>query len=202
MVVAERYNWTGVYVGFHGGGGWSKLSGTDSFDGTTDSTSLNGWLAGGQIGGNYQFGQWVFGIQGDYAYADVKKSQSLTPIVGTLEIKHDYFATASARIGYAFDRVMVYLKGGAAWTRDKWEATNNTGGLVSGSFNRTGWLGGAGVEWAIIGNWSAFAEYNYLSFGSITETLTTGGNGSLVATGSGNVKDTTHIAKAGINFRF
>ena len=80
MVVAERYNWTGVYVGFHGGGGWSKLTGTDAFDGTTSSTSLNGWLAGGQIGGNYQVGQWVFGVQGDYAYADVKKSESLAPV--------------------------------------------------------------------------------------------------------------------------
>jgi outer membrane immunogenic protein len=202
MVPVETFSWTGVYVGAHAGGGWSKLSGTDAFDGTTTGTSLNGWLAGGQIGANYQVGQWVFGVQGDYAYADVKKTQSLAPIVGTLVMKHDYFATASGRIGYAFDRLLIYGKGGGAWTRDKWRATDNLGGLVVGSFNRSGWMGGAGLEWAFSGNWSVFAEYNYLSFGKINEALTTSGSGTLVATGSGTVKDTTHIAKAGINFRF
>jgi outer membrane immunogenic protein len=202
MVPIETFTWTGIYLGAHAGGGWSKLSGTNSFDGTNSSVSLNGWLAGGQIGGNYQVGQWVFGVQGDYAYADVKMSQSLGPIVGSLEVKHDYFATASGRIGYAFDRLMIYAKGGGAWTRDKWRATDNLGGLVSGSFGRSGWLAGAGVEWAFSGNWSVFAEYNYLSFGKINEALTTGGSGTLVATGSGVVKDTTNIAKVGINFRF
>jgi len=202
MVPVESFTWTGVYLGVHGGGAWSKLSGTNSFGGTASSASLDGWLAGGQIGANYQVGQWVFGVQGDYAYADDKFTQSLAPIVGTLEVKHDYFATASGRIGYAFDRLMVYGKGGVAFTRDKWRATDNTGGLVFGNFNRTGWLAGAGFEWAFAGNWSVFAEYNYLSFGNINEALTTGGSGTLVATGGGVVKDTTNIAKAGINFRF
>ena len=97
MVPIETFTWTGVYLGVHGGGAWSKLSGTNSFGGTASSASLDGWLAGGQIGANYQVGQWVFGVQGDYAYADDKFTQSLAPIVGTLEVKHDYFATASGR---------------------------------------------------------------------------------------------------------
>ena len=74
-------------------------------------------------------------------------------------------AMAAARLGYAFDRWLVYAKGGAAWTREKWNVNDGVGGAITGNFDRTGWIVGAGVEWAMFGNWSAKVEYNYLNFG-------------------------------------
>src|SRR5690348_5849839 len=120
---APAFSWTGFYIGPHIGYGWSRFSG----DG--DSRTGKGWLGGVQGGYNYQIGQFVLGIEGEYSWADVKYD---TPLFGgTLTIKNDYFATAAARIGYAFDRSLVYAKIGGAWTRDKWDANDGTGGTAT-----------------------------------------------------------------------
>lgn len=66
--------------------------------------------------------------------------------------------------------------------------------------NRTGWMLGAGVEYALWSNWSAKLEYNYLRFGAISPTFTT--TGGLGVTGTGELKLNTHIVKAGLNYRF
>lgn len=199
MVVAERFNWTGIYVGAHGGYGWGKFTGA-SLAVATSSVDTDGWLAGGQIGANYQMGPVVIGIQGDYAYADIKKTVAAVPPPGSGTIKNDFVATASVRVGAAFDRVLLYVKGGGAWTRDKVSLSDGTGGTATGNFNRTGWLAGGGVEWAFYGNWSAFAEYNYLGFGNTSETPTVAGGFPPVAAADVSLK--MHIAKAGVNFRF
>ena len=91
------------------------------------------------------------------------------------------------------------LSGGAAWTRDKVDITDGIGGTATGRFDRTGWLVGAGFEYAFLGNWSAKVEYDYMQFGSITERLTTAGG--LTATDA-SVKLNTQVIKAGINYRF
>ncbi len=96
---APVFSWTGFYVGAHVGYGWNRLSGTGTFG--SDSITAKGLLGGGQLGYNYQIGQFVIGAEGDFALANVKFDTPL--FAGTLSLKNDYFITAAARFGYAFD---------------------------------------------------------------------------------------------------
>jgi outer membrane immunogenic protein len=105
----------------------------------------------------------------------------------------------AGRLGVAFDRVLLYAKGGAAFTRDKYSGNDGLGGTVSGTFNRTGWLAGGGVEWMFVPNWSVRAEYNHMGFGTINEQLTTTGN--LAATPA-NVKLNIQTGTVGLNYHF
>lgn len=190
------FSWTGFYVGVNAGYGWNRLSGTGTFG--SDSLTAKGWLAGGQLGYNYQIGQFVVGVEGEFDWANVKNDSPL--FAGTLTIKNDYFITAAARLGYAVDRFLIYAKGGGAWTRDKWDGNDGAGGTVSATSNRSGWLLGAGVEYAFLGNWSAKLEYDYLMFPSVTPTFTT--TGGLAVIGTSSIKARTQLLKAGLNYRF
>ena len=197
---APVFTWTGFYGGIHGGYGWSDFSSRDPVGGNSTGQA-SGWLAGVQLGYNYQIGSFVLGAEGDVSFADVKNvvDDPLGLGGGQAVLKNDYFATLAARFGYAFDRTLLYGKAGVAWTRDKFNVTDGVGGFGNGTFNRTGWMLGAGLEYAFWNNWSAKIEYNYLHFGSVTEMLTTGGGlGATVPSVSLN----THLLKVGLNYRF
>jgi outer membrane immunogenic protein len=204
-MMATAYNWTGFYVGVNGGGGWSTFTGTAGAAGPgINSFNASGGVAGGTVGGNYQIGNVVLGLEGTYDWADIRNTQvgALGPGTLTLVTKNDYIATVTGRVGYAFDRVLIYGKGGAAFTRDRADA-NLTGplpGTASGSFDRTGWLAGAGVEWAFWGNWSVKAEYDYMGFAAMNEGnfVTTGGLTVTPAT----VKLNVQTATFGVNYKF
>ena len=198
---APVFSWTGFYIGAHGGYGWSNFSGDDPTTGGTDTAQARGWLGGVTVGYNYQINSFVVGVEGDYSWADVNKTDS-DPLGlggGEANLKNDFFATAAVRLGYAVDRFLLYGKGGVAWTRDKWDITDGVGGFANGTFGRTGWMLGAGVEYAFWNNWSAKLEYNYLHFKSIEENLTTGGG--LTATPA-NISLNSHLLKLGVNYRF
>jgi outer membrane immunogenic protein len=202
--VATAFSWTGFYIGGHFGGGWSNFSGMDPTlpaDGWT-SVRGSGFVAGGQLGFNYQIGNVLLGAEGSYAWSGIKISDS-GPFAGgaglTVVDKNDHVATAAGRVGYAFDRVLVFGKGGAAWSRDRLDANDGIGGTASGSFNRTGWVAGAGVEYALLQNWSIKFEYDFLRFGQINELpTTTGGLGATPAV----VKLDMQLALFGLNYRF
>ena len=207
-VPAQIFSWTGFYIGAHGGGAWSKWSGIDPTDPTAtwSSVTASGGVAGGQIGGNYQISNVVVGLEGSGAWSSVTLSSN-SPFGGgagfIFSLKNDYIATVAGRFGVAFDRVLLYAKGGAAFTRDKYYVDNGLAGALagsaSGSFNRTGWLAGGGVEWMFMPNWSVRAEYNYMGFGAITELPVTTGN--LVATPA-NVKLNIQTGTVGVNYHF
>jgi outer membrane immunogenic protein len=93
---------------------------------------------------------------------------------------------------------MIYGKAGGAWTREKWDFSV-LGGTANATVNRTGWLAGAGIEYAFATNWSAFLDYEYRGMGSKTVTLTT--TGGLTAD-SPSVKLDLQTVKAGVNYRF
>jgi outer membrane immunogenic protein len=190
------FSWTGFYLGVNGGYGWSRFDGSGTFG--SGSTTGKGWLGGATVGYNYQMGRFVLGIEGEFDWADVKHEESL--FAGTLSLKNDYFITAAPRLGYAFDRALVYGKVGAAWTRDKWSANDGLGGTASASNNRSGWMLGAGLEYALSQNLSAKIEYDYLMFGSVTPSFATAGG--MTVTGVGSMELATQIVKAGLNYRF
>jgi outer membrane immunogenic protein len=202
--VAVAYSWTGLYIGGHAGGGWSTFKGMDPTVPGDPWTAVNasGVVAGGQLGFNYQIGSVVLGAEGSYAWSNIRVSDG-GPFAGgaglTITLKNDYVATAAGRVGYAFDRVLLFAKGGGAWTRDKLDANDGIGGTATGRFSRSGWMVGGGAEFAFLQNWSVKLEYDYLRFGQINEILTTtGGLGASPAV----VKLDLQMVLLGLNYRF
>jgi outer membrane immunogenic protein len=185
------------YVGVHVGGGWSSAS--PPID--AGSVSGGGVIGGGQFGWNYQFGQLVFGVEGDVSASGVRGNVSGgiggTPVSGSM--RNDWFATLAGRVGFASGSMLSYLKAGAAWTQYKWNFSSGAGGAASASETRSGWVIGIGLERALTSTLSAKIEYNYMDFGHRTEILTT--TGGLVALPSSVALD-VHVVKIGLNHRF
>ena len=127
-------------------------------------------IGGGQVGFNYQMNNFVFGIEGDIDATSLKKTgPGVVTGIGTLQASAstDWVATLAGRIGFAFDRWMLYAKGGGAWVQNSATLTNlTTGASVSGSNTNSGWVLGVGAEWAFAGPWSAKIEYDHLEFGN------------------------------------
>jgi outer membrane immunogenic protein len=96
--------------------------------------------------------------------------------------------------------MLVYAKGGGAWVRDNYTLTDVTGTtLTAASTNPSGWTIGGGIEWAVAGNWTAFAEYNYLDFGTRGVSFTSNTSGLTFPI---NIKQNINSFSFGINYRF
>ena len=106
---------------------------------------------------------------------------------------------ATGRFGYAFDRVLIYGKGGAAFTRDKLNAelTGPFAGTATGSFDRTGWVAGAGIEHRWTRNWAVKLEYLHYDLGGYS-TSPTNSDGSTLAFRHSHVVD---VARIGLTYR-
>jgi outer membrane immunogenic protein len=210
-MVAAAYNWTGFYIGGHVGWGWEQNTWSEDASGTLGGPpglqdadfAGNGVLGGGQIGFNYQVQNWVFGIQADASASGIKGSNSVCfPQFGvgfnTCSTKLESMETVTARVGFAADRALFYVKGGAAWAKHSYD--NPATGLPTAvsSDVRNGWTAGAGIEYAFAGPWSVLAEYDYLDFGTRDLAFSTAN----VFNFSENVRDTVHILKVGVNYRF
>jgi outer membrane immunogenic protein len=196
--VPANYNWTGFYAGGHLGGAFGKTSWIDPFSGFSDSPSFGGVIGGAQVGVNYQVDAAVFGLEGDFSGASLRGSS--TDGAGFSHSTSTYWtSTVTGRLGYAFNRALLYGKGGAAFANERDTVTDPFGNsATAGTATRTGWTAGAGVEYALDHNWSARVEYDYLGFGS--QSFTVGGPvlGALPASVSMNIQR----AIAGINYRF
>jgi outer membrane immunogenic protein len=191
------YNWTGCYVGAHFGSlflqkDWGPLG---SHDGT-------GLVGGGQLGCNYQVSpMWVIGIQGDLATTTDSSGTSADQVnIGlTDQSKAEWISSVTGRVGYAWDRLLSYAKGGGAWTHDKYDILfpdNST--FASASETRSGWTVGAGFEYALTNNFTMFFEYNYYDFGTKTVGFTAV-NG---ATGLVDIRERESLVKVGANWKF
>jgi outer membrane immunogenic protein len=197
------FTWTGCYVGGNGGGLWAKKDWTNALPGPAESSvSVNSWLAGGQVGCNYQVSTWVFGIQGDYDWTNANASATDVFFGGatTDQTKIKSLASVTGRVGYAWDRFLGYVKGGGAWEQDEYSISGFTlAGLptaATASETRTGWTIGVGGEYAFT-NWlTGFAEYDYYDFGTKSNSFT--GNFTTAV----NIKETKSVAKAGLNIKF
>jgi outer membrane immunogenic protein len=202
------FTWTGIYLGIGGGAGWGNREYNWNQDatlaavwaqmanpgalpqvGTTQgSLPLSGRFFGGQLGGNWQVGWAVLGIQADAHWADINGRGSCFD-AGALNTaglsfacndKITSFGSVTGRVGAAADRALIYAKGGWAWEHGQHRAAPTVPFDVMGmndplasitavnaSRSRTGWILGAGVEYAFAPQWSAFIEYNYLDFGTV-----------------------------------
>jgi outer membrane immunogenic protein len=192
------YNWTGIYFGGHLGGGYAGSSWSDPITGAgTDNFSSWGFLGGAQVGGNIQFNRLVLGVEGDFSWTNIKNSGT-DSLGGALNTNVPWTSTVTGRVGAAFDRLLLYGKGGLALAQDQSSFTDPGGNLTSTNLMRTGWTAGAGVEYALDRNWSAKLEYDYLGFGSQALNFNSPTLGPTTSNATLNVQE----IKAGINFRF
>ena len=180
------YNWTGFYIGINGGGGFGR-SQWDS----TGSFNTSGGLVGGTVGYNYQFGQAVVGVEGDIDWADINGTTNTACPLGC-KTTDNWLSTVRGRLGYAADRFMPFVTGGAAFG----DIRASTPGFAGASNTNAGWTVGAGLEFAIAGNWTAKAEYLYVDLGKFNCGISCG------AAATDNVSFTTNLVRAGVNYRF
>ena len=206
--------WTGFYIGANGGYGWAHK---DWFD-VTDAVSLGshtatGGVVGGQVGYDYQAGQWLFGIRGMYDWADLNGSNIVPTGTNIASTNVRSFGTAVGRIGYLFaPDTLAYALGGAAWVQDRYRITTGTGvELGRASETKTGYVVGIGLEHKFAPNWSVFVEYNYMNLGCLVPVITPTPAlpipvvpGGIVHSGTllTNIEQQTSTVMVGINYRF
>ena len=225
------FSWTGLYVGVHGGATWSNtdwfypadalnsvavLPVGPPFNVSSGGHSASSWLAGGQIGYNYQIKNWVLGAEAEFSWTNLQGSNIDPTSANINHTKTDFVATMGGRFGYAWDRLLLFGKAGGAWAHDKFFDTA-TAPLTSGTFpafpitlpagsledqatlNRFGLMLGGGVEYALTPNWSVKAEYEYLDFGRKRVTLSPAAAG--LAPFDADIRQRIQLAKVGINYK-
>jgi outer membrane immunogenic protein len=218
---AFAFSWTSCYLGVHAGGGWANKGVTDPVQLVQDSlsrapvtagvTTVNvspsGAVVGGQIGCDYQFApSWVVGIEGAASGSTMKGNTSVGLPAGfpgdtaVVTARTDFLPSVTVRLGYAVDRVLFYVNGGAAWEGGKYTATGSFTGIpfgFEGLDRRFGWTAGGGIEWAFWHHWSAKLEYDYFGFGHASVLMSDAING---VSGPVDVKQSVQIVKFGLNF--
>jgi outer membrane immunogenic protein len=210
------FSWTGCYIGGFGGGLWLQKDYTLTAStpvpagvplpaalGTHNASS---GIGGIQAGCNYQFaGGWVVGIQGDYGWTGAKGSH-IDPVLGTSTVSSNTksLGSVTGRIGYAWDRFLGYVKGGAAWEQDDYSWVSNTGPpfALTGSETRGGWTVGVGGEYAFLDWLTGFVEYDYYNFGTRNVGLPGFVNGGTPNTVFFDIRERKSVVKAGLNFKF
>lgn len=197
-VVAYGYNWSGFYIGAHGGGGWSDKCFT--FAGASDGChDGDGWLGGGQIGFNMQTGQFVFGIEFSGSWADITGSHNA--LLVPADIYHsdvNSILMLTGRVGMTFDRMLLYVTGGGAWVRDEFRYTDTSAlGTSTVKQNRGGWTIGAGLEVGLAPNWSIAVQYNFIDLGD-KDVHFAGAGGTF----TDRVDQELHLATVRLNYRF
>jgi len=208
--------WTGCYIGGNVGAAlgrsdWSDVVpqpvefGPNNFIGTNPAHPISnfygGVIGGGQVGCNYQVSpQWVLGIEGMYDGTDMHGNVTApnmynTPVTalgvfgssnGILNTSQNYIASLTGRVGYTWQDMMIYGKGGVAWTQYNYHVSNSCfdnvlfvfcgnalvqaqtgdGQEWDGSRTVAGGTAGLGIEWHFAPHVTAFAEYDYYGFGS------------------------------------
>jgi outer membrane immunogenic protein len=225
---APVYTWSGCYVGASAGtssgtsqhftSAGSVVTGSPGVlpagAAITDRFDLSGFIGGGTLGCNWQWGAWVFGIEGDGSAIN-KEGQAfetaLAPLVpgsGTFisQTQERWLVTARGRLGLAGwwgDRTLLYVTGGAAWAKidaSEFQAGNPIATGHQESNTRSGWTVGGGLEYALGYGWSAKGEFLYVKFDDYT-TFTTGPfNRFVVAPREVRLED--YIWRAGLNYKF
>jgi outer membrane immunogenic protein len=238
------WTWTGFYIGGNLGGGWGQeLQEKNQLTVQTApgpliftfnpplaaELPLSGFLGGGQIGYRLQTGMWVWGIEGTFDWADIRGKSTTSIIIpadSLLQTKADWIATIAGEAGWTVDHALLYLKGGGAAIHINHSFTPETisvNGVPFPFFSCTscddsetqwGWMFGAGVTYAFTNNWSAFLEYNYMNFGTHSNSHSFDVRGRVGTTNDVrfpiNVPFTAnldaaqdiHVFKAGINYKF
>jgi outer membrane immunogenic protein len=222
--------WTGCYIGVNIGGGWGQHTGDRGIINSGNSTlnagigvpaeldiGPSGVIGGGQVGCNYQTGQFVFGVETDIQGSGIRGNASIffpSPNGGitdaTLATGHeqlDWFGTVRARAGFtAMNNLLLYATGGLAYGKVSSSASlvltpasdGNYAGSASGT--KTGWTAGAGAEYAFARNWSVKVEYLYVDLGTTNVRMVDPGRPNTFIDYGFSHRE--NIVRAGLNFKF
>ncbi len=198
------FSWTGFYVGGNLGFGGDRFiypftAGVVSGQATLTSEGI---IGGGQVGFNWQFpNNFLLGLETDFDGASIRGKATVniaTPGVFSAQAgsRINYIGTVRGRVGYAWDRFLIYGTGGFAYGQVNASAS---AGIISIGENdgRTGWTAGGGVEYAILSNLTFKTEYLYVDLGKNTIFNGTFGAGINI-----NQKTTANIVRAGVNYKF
>lgn len=226
-VYAPAFNWSGCYLGGYVGGAWNaenvKVFDANGYE--TDGVLPYDWwsydtdssfIGGGTVGCNWQpvGSAWVLGIEGEIGSIDIKGSAAdpLSPGFDTIaSAKYgDWYGMITGRLGYAWDRVLVYAKGGAAFVKTDLSVVDlctdpnqivcgNNAITATGSKDQTAWTIGGGLEYAFNWNWSLKAEYMYIGLDDVTTCGIDLNNDSFCFN---HDLQGIHTAKIGLNYRF
>jgi outer membrane immunogenic protein len=220
-VVAPAYNWTGIYVGLNAGGGWTGVdylntANTTAFGDVAGppgfSDHADGFVGGGQIGFNWQAGNFVFGVEAMFDHSNMRGK--VNPLRGAPPpfAQDDIFQTriqslflGTARLGLAWDSALVYVKGGFAGG-DVEVKVSDTVGITRGagvsSDWRTGYTIGGGAEYGFrfAPGLSVALEYNFVRLDSASYELGTSA-APLLYTFNVATQD-THLVMGRLNYRF
>ncbi len=247
-IFVQQFSWTGFYVGLNAGAAFKGNNRCDDFravnpDGTTatgfptacgvgrndDDAKFTG---GAQIGYNWQFGSLVAGVEADINYLNAGRNSAYTytstgpsaPFQGTYTVNNgrdhgNYFGTVRGRLGFAFDRALIYATGGLAYGANgrgasaTYTGANGTATYDAGrSSDRLGYAIGAGIEYAVSNNWTVKGEYLYADLGggrrggyTCSSTGTTCTDQAATPTrfaGGGRGDSGIHVVRVGINYLF
>jgi outer membrane immunogenic protein len=209
---ARPFSWTGLYVGVNGGyafgSGSQQIVDTNNV-GAVDifrTADPSGWFGGGQIGYNWQTGltnPLVLGIEADFQGASIEDSRTgigTQAFLETHKVNIDWFGTVRGRIGYSFNRTLLYATGGLAYGDVDSRLSSPA---APGTFDRrhdtqVGFVVGGGLEQKLSRDWSAKVEYQYIDLGS--ERLLGTPGFALFHT---NPLDTAfHTVRLGLNYQF
>ena len=186
---APVFSWTGLSLGASVG----VVSYEDRLSGPTlsDVSRPAGGLAGASVGYAVQTGDIVTGIETDLAYSSANRSTTIGSTIHAASLES--FGSTRLRLGYAFDRTLVYATGGVAYAVT--HTREATGASYAGNWSlRPGWAIGAGVEYAVTPEWSVRAEGLYAGLGLKTAVDAAHNDFKFV--------DSVALARAGVNYRF
>jgi len=207
--VAPVFTWTGFYLGGNIGGAWAHRDVTDSLFGVNFNNGNNDgvFIGGGQLGFNWQVNYFVLGFEAEFdGLANNNNTGTvLIPTVGAIQVtaNNRWITTAAARFGVTNGYWLFYGKAGGGWVgTDDFTVTNVTTGAsatVSNNDRNSGWLVGAGIEWAFLPNWSAKLEYDFLKLDSRTFVVPVGFFAGDTLTQSNR---DVQMLKVGVNYLF
>jgi outer membrane immunogenic protein len=206
-MMAPIYDWTGFYIGANGGWGRQR----NCFV-STDATTLlgnegchdaDGGVAGGQIGYRWQSAAWVFGLEAQGDWADLRGSNESLLFPGfTNRSQMNAFGLFTGQVGWAWNNTLLYVKGGAAVTDNRNDIITDATGAVfarSGDDTRWGAVVGAGLEFGFAPNWSAGVEYDHIFMGDRNATFTNPA-GTLVA--ADRISGDADLVTVRVNYRW
>ncbi|QND52877.1 porin family protein [Phyllobacterium sp. 628] len=173
LLAEPSFTWTGFYAGVNAGYGFGGddrvgLRTGGIFRGSIGDLENSGFLGGAQIGYNYQINNIVLGLEADFQGGDINDDLS-TAFLGSEVDAHskiNWFGTVRPRLGYAFDRTMIYGTGGLAYGNVKYSVSIDDVNDIESSKTRAGWTAGAGAEHAFTDHLTAKLEYQYINLGS------------------------------------
>jgi outer membrane immunogenic protein len=203
------YNWSGFYAGGNAGWGtshdcWTRTS-TAGVAGRVAEGCHNasGGTVGGQIGYRWQAGPWVFGLEAQGNWADFSGSNISQFVPATTDrTRMDAFGLFTGHVGYAWNNVLGYVKGGAAVTDNRYSGLVTASGVVvdRASVTRWGATVGAGVEVGFAPNWSAALEYDHLFMDTNNYVMTNVGTGA--NTRNVDIRQDADLVTVRVNYRF